>query len=148
MPDEFMTLLSFTSDIVAAYLGRNPTEMADVPHLVALVHAALVSVKPDTGKALTAPHRKTTPAEIQGSITHEAIISFEDGKPYRLLKRHLASIGMTPAEYIDKWGLPADYPMTPPSYSTKRSQLARAAGLGLRGRGKPGVAKAAALPGE
>jgi len=115
---------------------------------VALVHAALAGVKPDGAAAKgPMPSRKTTPTEIQNSLTHEAIISFEDGKPYRLLKRHLASIGMTPAEYIDKWGLPADYPMTPPSYSTKRSQLARAAGLGLRGR-KPAAPAKVALPGE
>jgi predicted transcriptional regulator len=41
---------------------------------------------------------------------------------------------MTPEQYRRRWGLPVDYPMTAPNYSKKRSQLAKKAGLGTRGR--------------
>jgi predicted transcriptional regulator len=37
---------------------------------------------------------------------------------------------MSPDEYREKWGLPADYPMVAPNYAKQRSQLARAMGLG------------------
>ena len=69
-------------------------------------------------------------------------MSFEDGKPYKSLKRHLGTRGLTPEDYRAKWGLPSDYPMVHPAYSAQRSELARAIGLGSKGR----QAKAAAAP--
>ncbi len=48
-----------------------------------------------------------------------------------MLKRYLKSAyGMTPAQYREKWGLPADYPMVAPNYAEKRSRLAKQSGLG------------------
>jgi len=85
--------------------------------------------------APTQDSRKTTPAQVRKSIMPEALISFEDGKPYRLLKRHLRTLGLTPEEYRAKWGLPADYPMTAPGYAAKRSEFAKAAGFGRKTRG-------------
>jgi predicted transcriptional regulator len=56
------------------------------------------------------------------------------GKPYKTLKRHLTTHGMTVAEYKAKWGLPNDYPTTAPAYSEARSAMAKALGLGQGGR--------------
>jgi predicted transcriptional regulator len=64
----------------------------------------------------------------------EALISFEDGRAYTMLKRHLRTLGLTPEDYRAKWGLQAEYPMVAPNYSAKRSEVARAAGLGTRTR--------------
>ena len=61
-------------------------------------------------------------------------MSFIDGRPYRTLKRHLAVNSMTPAEYRERFGLPADYPMVAPTYSAARSEMAKASGLGSKGR--------------
>ena len=41
---------------------------------------------------------------------------------------------MTPEQYRDKWGLPADYPMVAPNYAVARSQLAKKMGLGQQQR--------------
>ena len=55
----------------------------------------------------------------------------------KMLKRHLqTSYGMTPRQYREKWGLPADYPMVAPNYANHRSSLAKQIGLGR----KPGSA--------
>jgi predicted transcriptional regulator len=48
---------------------------------------------------------------------------------------------MTPAEYREKWGLPADYPMVAPNYSARRSEFARQIGLGRKASGEQPVAK-------
>jgi predicted transcriptional regulator len=77
---------------------------------------------------------KATPAQIRKSITRDALISFEDGKPYKTLKRHLTTFGLTIEQYRAKWGLPADYPTVAPSYSEARSAMAKALGLGQGGR--------------
>jgi hypothetical protein len=59
---------------------------------------------------------------IARTVTTDHIISLEDGKPYRSLKRHLASRGLTEGQYRAKWGLPPDYPMVAPSFSAQRAQ--------------------------
>lgn len=77
---------------------------------------------------------------IKQTITADYIISLEDGKQYQTLKRHLGIIGLTPDEYRAKWSLPSDYPMVAPSYSARRSELAKKLGLGRKPGAQP-VAK-------
>lgn len=76
---------------------------------------------------------KPTPAQIRKSITPDALISFIDGKQYKMLKRHLRAHGLDPHAYRERYGLPADYPTTAPSYSEQRSALAKGLGLGSFG---------------
>ncbi|PWJ88442.1 ROS/MUCR transcriptional regulator protein [Mesorhizobium loti] len=65
------------------------------------------------------------------SIFPDYIICLEDGRKFKSLKRHLRTdFGLTPEQYREKWNLPGDYPMVAPSYSEKRSALAKASGLG------------------
>ena len=41
---------------------------------------------------------------------------------------------LTAEQYLQRWGLPADHPLTAPMYSQQRSVLARELGLGRGGR--------------
>lgn len=118
-----------TAELVSAYVTNNSVPMSELPALIASTHAALTGLG-RSGAPATPEVEKPTPAQIRKSITHEALISFEDGKPYKTLKRHLAKLGLTPEAYREKWGLPRDYPTTAPSYSEQRSALARSSGLG------------------
>jgi predicted transcriptional regulator len=129
--------VELTADIISAYVSSNHLQVAELPTLIAEVHAALGALA--QGPAPAAPAAaKATPAEIRRSIGHDALVSFEDGKPYKTLRRHLTRLGLTPEEYRRKWGLPHDYPMTSASYSERRSELARTLGLGQqRRRGRP-----------
>ena len=87
---------------------------------------------------------KPTPAvSIRKSITPDYLISLEDGKQYKSLKRHLTKLGLTPEAYREKWDLPRDYPMVAANYAAKRSELAKSIGLGQM-RSKAAQAKAAA----
>lgn len=121
--------IELTADIVSAYVSKNSVRPGDMPELLASVHAALAGLS--QGSATTAPAvEKLTPSQIRKSITPDALISFEDGKPYKALRRHLTIRGLTPEAYREKWGLPRDYPMTSARYSDQRSKLALALGLG------------------
>jgi addiction module HigA family antidote len=63
------------------------------------------------------------------SITAEYIICLEDGRKFKSLKRHLRTqYNLSPEEYREKWGLPADYPMVAPGYAKARSALAKQMG--------------------
>lgn len=121
--------MEMTAEIVANYVTGNKVAQSDLPALVHSVFKAL-----STADAPPAPEPevrvKLTPAQIRKSISPEGLISFEDGKTYQTLKRHLTTRGMTLADYRAKWGLPSDYPSTAPAYAAKRSALAKAAGLG------------------
>lgn len=127
--------LELTSEIVAAYVSNNPVPASDLPNLISNIWSSLSLLN---GSENSNPVEKPKPAvPIKKSITNEYIICLEDGKKYKSMKRPLMSrYGMTPDEYRAKWELPADYPMTAPSYTEKRSQLAKETGLGKRPKAK------------
>lgn len=74
------------------------------------------------------------------------IISMIDGKPYRTLRRHLSTHGLTPEDYRSRYNLRADYPMVAESYSEQRREMAKKIGLGQKGRGGRGAAKTSPAP--
>jgi predicted transcriptional regulator len=129
------TPVELTASIVSAYLSNNPTPASDIPNLISQVHAALMRVS--TGRT-DAPLEPAKPAvSTKKSITPEYLVCLEDGKRFKSLKRHLRTqYNMTPEQYRDKWGLPADYPMVAPNYAVARSQLAKKMGLGQQARKK------------
>jgi predicted transcriptional regulator len=124
-------------------VSNNSVPSAELPGLIEVVHSALSRLATDSQPS-NGPVEKLTPAQIRKSITRDHIVSFEDGKPYKTLRRHLTLRGLSPEAYRSKWGLPRDYPMTAASYSEQRSELARALGLGQQRRKYNGAAQVAA----
>ena len=121
---DFTTL---TAEVVSAYVAKNALRPADLPDLIASVYGALQGLK---APQRTEPEKREPPVPIKKSITPDFLISLEDGKRYKSLKRHLKGRGLTPEQYREKWGLPRDYPMVAPNYAKQRSLLAKALGLG------------------
>lgn len=122
--------VQLAAGIVSAYVEKNSIRAMDLPDLIASVHASLAGL---TSGGAVSPAAPLMPAvSVKKSITPDHLISMEDGKRYKSLKRHLNGRGMTPAEYRAKWSLPVDYPMTAPNYSKRRSELAKSIGLGRK----------------
>lgn len=120
-----------TGKIVSAYVLHNPVRSGDLPDLIRNVHTTLNELIGKGGQAAPeASHEKPTAAQIRTSVTPAGIVSFLDGKTYKILKRHLRSHGMDPQSYCERFGLPADYPMVSGSYAAYRSELAKSIGLG------------------
>ena len=126
------TLLTLTADIVAAHVSNNSVAVNDLPNLIQNVHSALTGIS----GSRSAPEAKPEPkVSIRSSIKPDYIVCLEDGKKQKMLKRHLmTNHGMTPAEYRQKWGLAADYPMVAPNYAEQRRTLAKKIGLGTKRR--------------
>lgn len=126
--------LALTTNIVAAHVSNNSVAVSDLPKLIRDVYETLNKVEQDGG----APAERPTPAvPVKKSVMPDYIICLEDGKKLKMLKRHLkTAYNMTPEEYREKWGLPADYPMVAPNYAKQRSRLAKEIGLGTRARRK------------
>ncbi len=131
--------MRMATDIVIAFLGLSAIEPERLPQLVKEVRAALT----DEGAPLaaSAPVEAAPAAEaksslkpavpIDKSVFPDLLISLEDGKAYRSLRRHLMTkYGLTPDAYRQKWGLPPDYPMVAPDYARDRSEVAKRIGLG------------------
>ncbi|MRI57775.1 MucR family transcriptional regulator [Methylobacterium sp. DB1607] len=127
--------IDLAAEIVMAYVGNNILPAASLPGLIGDVHAALAGLGAAAAPAAAAEPEaaKPTAAAIKKSITPDALISFIDGRPYSLLKRHLTKHGLNPHSYRARYGLPKDYPMTAPNYSEHRASIARASGLGRPG---------------
>ena len=127
-------LLALTTNIVAAHVSNNSVAVPDLPRLIREVHDTLASVSGAGGRE---PERPTPAVAIKKSVTPDFIVCLEDGKKLKMLKRHLkTAYNLTPEQYRERWGLPADYPMVAPNYAKQRSKLAKQIGLGTRARRK------------
>ncbi|MGY2052882.1 MucR family transcriptional regulator [Methylobacterium sp. JK268] len=136
-----VNLTALAGDLVAAYVANNRISTVELPLLLRTIHEtlnALVSPPPP------APEKPIPPIPIRKTVTPDAIISLEDGKPYKSLKRHLSGRGLTPEQYREKWGLPPDYPMVAATYAAQRSELAKTLGLGQLRRDRALQKRAAA----
>jgi len=129
-PLDQTNLVRKTVEIVKAFVSKNTCTVEDLPKLISETHAAL------TGQS-TAVAEKVVPepaVPISRSVTPDYIVCLEDGRRLKMLKRHLKTVyNMSPDEYRERWGLPADYPMVAPNYAARRSALAKEIGLGSKG---------------
>lgn len=132
-------LQKIVGQVAAAYFSNSHVSPAEIPTVINQIATSLgvVGAPAVEVAAETVESPKATAAQIRKSITPDALISFEDNKRYKTLRRHLAGHGLTPDEYKAKWGLPKDYPMVAPSYSQRRSAMAKAVGFGSRPSAQP-----------
>lgn len=132
-------LVTLSAEVAAAYFDNNTVAIEDIGRVISGIHQALAAIGNPPVEEEGPSEDRQTPAQIRKSITADHLVSFIDGRKFKTLKRHLSLHGMTPADYREYYGLPADYPMVSANYAATRSSLAVAAGLGQGGR-KPKVA--------
>ncbi|MDI1295425.1 MAG: MucR family transcriptional regulator [bacterium] len=132
-----------TVQLLSAYVTNNMVPSADLAGLIQSTRAALVA---QTATAQAEPVPEYTPAvTVRKSLaSREHLISLIDGRPYKTLKRHLASHGLTPEQYRERYGLASTYPMVAPDYSEQRREVAQRLGLGQRGTAAKAAAASAA----
>jgi predicted transcriptional regulator len=126
--DDKSDILALTADIVSSHVSNNTVAVNDLPHLIENVFNSLARLGQPAAKVEERPEPAVA---IKASIKPDYIVCLEDGKKLKMLKRHLWShYNMTPDQYRERWGLPADYPMVAPNYANQRRQLAKKIGLG------------------
>jgi predicted transcriptional regulator len=125
-----MDVLGHVARIVAAHVAHNLVPPEAVPPMISSVYATMsaLGVEPAADAARPLPA-----VPIKKSVSPDYIICLEDGKPLKMLKRYLqVRFNLTPEDYRQRWGLPADYPMIAPTYSASRARLAKEGGLGRK----------------
>ncbi|WP_297534724.1 MucR family transcriptional regulator [Nitrobacter sp.] len=133
------TLITLTSDIVAAHVSNNNVTVDEVPTLISSIYTALAGL----GEQQTQEEAPPEPAvSVRASVKPDYLVCLEDGKKLKMLKRYLrTNYDMSPEEYRERWNLPADYPMVAPNYAEKRRELAKKIGLGRQPGQKRGRKK-------
>jgi len=129
LPDN--DLIELSAEIVSAYVSHNALSPTDLARLIVEVHGTLKGLQSNEAPE---PAEELKPAvPVRKSVAPDYIVCLEDGKKFKSLKRHLRThYNLSPEEYREKWGLPADYPMVAPNYSATRSRLAKDNGLGRK----------------
>jgi predicted transcriptional regulator len=124
------SLTSYVGQIVAAYVSNNEVATRELLDLIKTVHVALIRLQ---SSAVPMPDALVPAVPIKKSIFPDHIVCLEDGKSFKMIKRHLLTDhGMTPEHYRERWGLPATYPMVSPNHAGVRSALAKKIRLGQK----------------
>jgi predicted transcriptional regulator len=139
--DNTLNPVELATELTIAWLANQNNRVAaeDVPAFLRNMHETVTQLASGTSASPAgeqAPAEEFTPAvSVRKSLaSKDHIISMIDGKPYRTLKRHLATNGLSPEEYRRRYNLKSDYPMVAESYSAARREMARSIGLGASGR--------------
>lgn len=141
MHDRNEELITLCAEVVAAHVAHNNVALSDMPKLITSVYASFAALSAPA-VTVAVPKTQEPAVAIRNSVKPDYIICLEDGKKFKMLKRHLRGVyAMSPDDYRAKWGLPATYPMVAPNYAEARRALAVKIGLG-RKRGPRAASKA------
>ena len=144
-----LNAVELATELTIAWLGNPNTRSSadDVPAFLGKMHetvSALLGTSTEAAPAEAATEYTPAVTARKSLASKDHIISMIDGKSYKTLRRHLATHGMTPAEYRERYGLKPDYPMVAENYSESRRAMAKKIGLGR----KPGARKTDAAPAQ
>ena len=131
--------IELAAELTIAWLSNPNTSASvdDVPAFLEKAHTALnqLGSAPAAKAQATEPEYPPAVTVRKSLASRDHIISMIDGKPYKMLRRHLSGHGLSPDDYRRRYNLKPDYPMVSEAYSQTRSALAKKAGLGR----KPGT---------
>ena len=134
---ESAELLVMTTEVVATYVANNTVSTNEVSGIIQTVFDCLKTLGAKPSALVLAA---ASPAvSVKKSVTPDAIICLNCGKPMKMLKRHLTTEHeLSIAEYRAQWNLTSDYPVVAPNYSVSRSAMAKKIGLGQKPKAKRG----------
>ncbi|WP_066684709.1 MucR family transcriptional regulator [Sphingomonas sp. CCH18-H6] len=153
--DNSLNAVELATEFTIAWLGNQNNRVAadEVPAFLRTMHATINDLSGGSAAAEGQQSGSETTQEFTPAVSvrkslasKDHIISMIDGKPYRTLRRHLSTHGLTPEEYRARYNLKSDYPMVAENYSAQRREMAKKIGLGSKGRAAKAKAPAADAP--
>lgn len=127
--------VELATELTVAWLGNHNTRISaeEVPAFMRSMYDALTRLATPTGAEAEPAEEHVAAVTVHKSLASpDHIISMIDGKPYKTLRRHLSTRGLTPEEYRARYNLKPDYPMVAPTYSEARRTMAKSIGLGRK----------------
>jgi len=115
--------------IVASYLGHHTLAPDQLSPLIVSVQQALHQLeRPVQPEAIRMPA-----VSVRRSVQRNHVVCLECGFRGKTLRRHISMRhGLQVSEYLRRWHLANDHPLTAPAYSEQRSAMAKEFGLGRR----------------
>jgi predicted transcriptional regulator len=118
-----------TAKLVGSYLRHHKVGASQLPDLIATVHRSLGEL----GQQPRAEEALTPAVSLRQSVRPNYVVCLDCGYRGKTLRRHISSRhGLSRAEYLKRWRLQPDHPLTAPAYSEQRSTLAKQLGLGRK----------------
>jgi len=125
-----------TAMIVSSYVRHHTLRPEQLSDLITTVHHALSLL----GQPIQTQEVLTPAVSVRRSVHQDYVVCLDCGYRGKMLQRHISTRhALNRDEYLKRWGLRSDHPLTAPAYSERRSTLAKALGLGRK-------SKAAMLP--
>jgi predicted transcriptional regulator len=113
--------------IIASYVGNHVLAPDQLSALISTVERTMRQL----GTPVRAEPARLPAVPVKRSVQHDYVVCLECGFRGQTLRRHLGSRhGLQIAEYLRRWQLPGDHPLTAPAYSARRSTMAKNLGLG------------------
>jgi predicted transcriptional regulator len=118
-----------TAKIVGSYVRQHRVGPEQLAEIITSVHQALAQL----GQPVQSKEILTPAVSVRRSVSQEYVICLDCGYWAKMLRRHIDSEhGLSRGEYLKRWGLRSDHPLTAPAYSERRSTLAKALGFGRK----------------
>src|SRR5438309_11879649 len=115
--------------IVSSYVRHHTLRPEQLSDLITTVHRALSHL----GQPIQAQEVLTPAVSVRRSVQHDYVVCLDCGYRGKMLRRHISTQhALNRDEYLSRWGLRSDHPLTAPAYSERRSTLAKALGLGRK----------------
>jgi predicted transcriptional regulator len=118
-----------TAKIVRSYVRHHTVGASQLSDLITTVYRALGELGQPNH-----PEEVRTPAvSVRRSVHQDYVICLDCGYRGKTLRRHISTRhDLSRDEYLKRWGLRNDHPLTAPAYSERRSILAKEVGLGRK----------------
>ncbi len=121
-----------TANIVKSYVVQHRVRPDQISDLITSVNQALGQL----GQPF-APEEVLVPAvSVRRSVHQDYVVCLDCGYRAKMLRRHISTRhGLNTDEYLKRWGLRSDHPLTAPAYSERRSTMAKSFGFGRKRTG-------------
>jgi predicted transcriptional regulator len=124
-----------TAEIVRSYVRHYTVGAGQLSDLITTVHQALGEL----GQPNHPEELRTPAVSVRRSVHQDYVVCLDYGYRGKTLRRHISTRhGLSRDEYVMRWGLRNDHPLTAPAYSERRSMLAKELGLGRKPKAPPG----------
>ena len=115
--------------IVASYVGNHTLAPDRLSALIISVQQAISQL----GKPIQPEPARAPAVPVRRSVQRDRVVCLECGFKGKTLRRHLSMRhGLQVGEYLRRWDLSSDHPLTAPAYSERRSTMAKQLGLGRK----------------
>jgi predicted transcriptional regulator len=117
-----------TTKIVSRYVAHHNLPPSELSDLITTIHQTIGQLGQPSD-----PEEVLTPAvSVRRSVHQDYVVCLDCGYRGKTLRRHINVRHGLKDEYIRRWGLKSDHPLTAPAYSERRSAMSKALGFGRR----------------